>query len=69
MLDITYTRVKLVTAHRKRYVANVCHDTAEGGKGSSLTGKGACDFRIAPVAAGWIPYWPITTVTGLYYTH
>jgi hypothetical protein len=34
-------------------VATVCHDTEKGGKGSSLTGRGACDFRITPVVAGW----------------
>jgi hypothetical protein len=53
MLDIIYTKVKLVTAHRKWYVATLCHDTEEGGKGLSLTGRGACDFRITPVVAGW----------------
>jgi hypothetical protein len=53
MFDITYTIAKLVTAHRKWYVATVCHDTEEGCKGSSLTGRGAYDFRIAPFVAGW----------------
>jgi hypothetical protein len=51
-------------------MAMVCHDTEEGGKGSSLTGRWACDFRITLVVAGWRDtYWSITTVTGLYYTH
>jgi hypothetical protein len=53
MFDITYTKAKLVTAHRKWYVATVCHDTEEGCTGSSLTGRRAYDFQIAPFVAGW----------------
>jgi hypothetical protein len=46
MLDTKCIKIKLVTANRKWYVATVCHHTEEGGKVSSLTGRGACDFWI-----------------------
>jgi hypothetical protein len=45
MLDKIYTKVTLVTSHRKWYVATKCHDTKEGGKGSSFAGRRACDFH------------------------
>jgi hypothetical protein len=46
MLDTKCIKVTLVTANRKWYVATVCHDTEEGGKILSFTGREACDFWI-----------------------